>query len=172
MRLPHPSLFALLLAVGVATCSEFRSSPLETSPGTGQLSFTPRFSREAAAVYAQRGRFAAVNFDHVRIVLARPLSETVKDTTVEFNPSSPPKTLELTVKVDSAGEMFNVSLDYLSAGVAMFHGQATVPSYPVGQVPPQQPENLLQYVGPGATVTRLVVAPKTANVIAPGSTTF
>src|SRR5215475_7363909 len=114
MRLSHRSLFALLLAVGVATCSEFRPRPLEPSPGTGQLSFTPRFSREAAAVYAQRAQFAAVNFDHVRIVLVRPPSETVKDTTVEFSPSSPPKTLELIVKVDSAGETFNVSLDYLS----------------------------------------------------------
>ena len=172
MRLPHPSLFALLLAVGVATCSEFHGSPLEPGPGTGQLSFTPRFSREAAAVYAQRAQFAAVNFDHVRIVLVRPPEETVKDTTVEFNPSSPQLTLELTVKVDSAGETFNVSLDYLSGGVAVFHGQATVQSYLQGQVPTQPPEIVLQYVGPGASVTRLVVAPKTANVIAPGGRTF
>src|SRR5262247_1868205 len=118
MRLPHRSLFALLVLASVATCSEFRSNPLEPRPGTGQLSFTPRFSREAAAVYARRAQFAAVNFDHVRIVLVRPPAETVKDTTVEFNPSSPPKTLELTVEVRSAGETFNVSLDYLSTGVA------------------------------------------------------
>src|SRR5215510_5130561 len=172
MRLPQRSLFALLLAVGVATCSEFHPRPLEPSPGTGQLSFTPRFSPEAAAVYAQRAQFAAVNFDHVRIGLVRPPSETVKDTTIAFGPTSPPLTLELTVGVDSAGETFNISLDYLSAGVVMFHGQATVPSHPLGQVPPRQPEIVLQYVGPGATVTRLVVAPKTANVIAPGGTTF
>src|SRR5262245_26623824 len=172
MRLPQRSLFALLLAVGVATCSEFRSSPLEPSPGTGQLAFTPRFSPEAAAVYAQRAQFAAVNFDHVRIVLVRPPSETVKDTTIAFGPTSPPLTLELTVEVRGAGERFTVSIDYLSTGVAMFHGQASLPSHPPGAVAPQQPEIILQYVGPGATVTRLVVAPKTANVIAPGGTTF
>src|SRR5215510_5802633 len=172
MRLPQRSLFALLLAVGVATCSEFHPRPLEPPPGTGQLSFTPRFSPEAAAVYARRAQFAAVNFDHVRIGLVRPPSETVKDTTIAFGPTSPPLTLELTVKVDSAGELFNVSLDYLSAGVVMFHGQASVASHPLGAVAPQQPEIILQYVGPGAGVTRLVVAPKTANVIAPGGTTF
>src|SRR5215510_2228337 len=172
MRLPQRSLFALLLAVGVATCSEFHPNPLEPNPGTGQLSFAPRFSPEAAAVYARRAQFAAVNFDHVRIVLARPLSEAVKDTTIAFGPTSPPLTLELTVEVRGAGERFTVSIDYLSTGVAMFHGQGSLPSHPPGAVAPQQPEIILQYVGPGATVTRLVVAPKTANVIAPGGTTF
>ena len=49
MRLPQRSLFALLLAVGVATCSEFHASPLEPAPGRGQVSFTARFSPEAAA---------------------------------------------------------------------------------------------------------------------------
>src|SRR5215813_581125 len=141
MRLPQRSFLGLLLAVGVATCTEFRPQPLEpTGAGKGQLSFAPRFSPEAAAVYARRAQFAAVNFDHVRIVLVRPPSETVKDTTIAFGPTSPPLTLELTVKVDSAGELFNVSLDYLSAGVVMFHGQATVPSHQLGQVPPRQPE--------------------------------
>src|SRR5262245_19440252 len=172
MRLPQRSLFALLLAVGVATCSEFHPRPLEPSPGTGQLSFAPRFSPEAAAVYARRAQFGAVNFDHVRIVLVRPPEETVKDTTVDFSPTSAPKTLELTVQVRSAGETFNVSVDYLSTGVAMFHGQAPLPSHPPGAVPPQQPEIILQYVGPGATATRIVVAPKTPNVIAPAGVNF
>src|SRR5262245_33898373 len=172
MRLPQRSLFALLLAVGVATCSEFHPRSLEPSPGTGQLSFAPRFSPEAAAVYARRAQFAAVNFDHVRIVLVRPPEETVKDTTIEFSPTSAPKTLELTVEVRSAGETFNVSVDYLNTGIAMFHGAAPLPSHPAGQGPTQQPEIVLQYVGPGATATRVVVAPKTANVVAPAGTTF
>jgi len=172
MRLPQRSLFALLLAVGVATCSEFHPSPLEPSPGKGQLSFTPRFSPEAAAVYAQRAQFAAVNFDHVRIVLVRPPSETVKDTTIAFGPTSPPLTLELTVEIRGAGEKFNVSIDYLSTGVAMFHGQAAIPSHAPGTVPPQQPEIILHYVGPGADVTRLVISPKTPNVIAPAGVNF
>src|SRR3981189_2959615 len=99
MRLPVRSAVALMLAMGVATCSDAPSvGPRPaTAPGKGRLAIVPVFSSAAAAVLSQRSVFAEVTFDHVRIVLVRPPSEIVLDTTIVFTPGSPPKTLDLSV---------------------------------------------------------------------------
>src|SRR5690242_13955093 len=112
MRLPLRSFATLLLAIGVATCSDTPNAVVKTAPGgagrpgKGRFALSPRFSPQAATVYAQRATFAAVNFDHVRIVLTRPPNEVVIDTIITFNPSSPPTTLDLFVDVKSSGEIF------------------------------------------------------------------
>src|SRR5436853_440802 len=111
MRLPLRSLGTLLLAVAVATCSDAPHAVIKTAPegraGIGHFSISPRFSPQAAAVYAQRATFAGANFDHVRIVLTRPPNEVVIDTVITFNPTSPPTTLDLFVDVKTTNEIFD-----------------------------------------------------------------
>src|SRR5262245_37708314 len=110
MRAPLRSFATLLLAVGVATCSDTPPAPVKAPPGgagKGRFALTTRFSPQAAAIYAQRATFAAVNFDHVRIRIIRPPNEVVIDTVIVFDPTSPPKTLDLTVDVKSVGEVFD-----------------------------------------------------------------
>src|SRR4051812_33532989 len=88
MRLPLRSLATLAAAVGVATCSDAPSVASRASAGIGKGRFalSPVFSRTAAAVFAQRGTFAQLDFDRVRVRLVRPPDEVVKDTTVTFTP--------------------------------------------------------------------------------------
>src|SRR4051812_11108512 len=95
-RVPLRSLVTLAMAVGVATCSDTPNAVVKTAPdggggrpGIGRFAIAPRFSPQAAAVYAQRATFAVANFDHVRIVLTRPPNEVVIDTVITFNPASP-----------------------------------------------------------------------------------
>src|SRR6185436_9742050 len=95
------------------------NAPRKQTAGKGRFALVPVFSKTAAAVYAQRTVFAAVNFDHVRIVLVRPPNEVVKDTTISFDPNSPPTTIELTVEVKSTGEVFDGAMDYTANGVVV-----------------------------------------------------
>src|SRR5260221_5900468 len=174
MRIPFRSFATLVLAVGVATCSDAPSvAPKPAAPvaGHGRLALAPVFSRAAAEVYAQRAAFA-VTFDHVRIVIVRPPSDTVKDTTIVFNPNSPPQTVDLDVTVTTTGETFTGALDYTNNGAVVFHGEAPVQSHPPGTPAPPTQEIVVQYVGQGATATKLVVAPKTVALVAPAGTAF
>ncbi|HEY9225219.1 MAG TPA: hypothetical protein VIP11_01145, partial [Gemmatimonadaceae bacterium] len=172
MRSSLRSLATLALAaVGVISCSEGPNAPPKEM-GKGRFSFSAEFTPAAAAVYAQRGTFAAVNFDHVRIVLIRPPNDTVRDTTIVFNPASPPTTLDLTVDVQTTGEVFTGALDYTNNGVVVFHGETRLTSHPIDQAGPTSEVIKLDYVGPGATATRLVVSPKTITVQAPAGTTL
>src|SRR3954469_20635266 len=174
MRFPLRSLASLVLLVGVATCTDAPS--VSPTPANGaakaRLSITPVFSKEAAAVFAQRSQFAEITFDQVHVVIVRPPTEVVFQTTVPFTPSSPALTIDPTIEVRQIGEAFDVTIDYLSNGVVVFHGTTTVVSHAVDQpAPPPQPV-VVQYVGPGATATRLSVAPKTVSIVGVGTRTF
>jgi predicted aminopeptidase len=62
-------------------------------------------------VLAQRSLFAEVVFDHVHVVLVRPPSEVVADTTIAFTPGTPQVILNLFVKIRSVGESFAVTVE-------------------------------------------------------------
>lgn len=164
----------MLLAVGVATCADAPSAARQPVPSVAgaRVAFEPVFSRAAAAVYAQRATFAAANFDHVRIVLVRPPTDTVKDTTIVFTPASAIVTLDLTVSARASDETFDGSIDYMNSGAVVFHGASKVQAHALDAPPPSGQQITIAYVGPGATATRLVVAPKTITVTAPGTATF
>ncbi|HTE46408.1 MAG TPA: hypothetical protein VK636_14235, partial [Gemmatimonadaceae bacterium] len=174
MRLPLRSLATLALAVGVATCSDAPSTLVKpvVDGGTAiaRLGFEPVFSKDAAATYTRLADFA-IDFDHVHVVVTRPPSEVVKDTLVAFKPGQPAITLELTVPVRTPGEVFNVSIDYLNIQSLLFHGQGTVKSHPGDQTAPPQ-QIIIEYKGPGSNVARVVLSPKTVNVIPPLTAPF
>jgi hypothetical protein len=176
MRFPLRSFSTLVLAVGVATCSDSPHAVVKTAPegqiGKGRFSIAPRFSPQAAAVYAQRATFAAVSFDHVRIVLTRPPSETVIDTVITFNPASPPTTLDLFVDVKTTSEIFDGAIQYTNNGAVVYQASGKIQSYPPNQVAPTPQELVAVYVGPGATAKRVAIAPKTSTIQAPGSVSF
>ncbi|MEO7082727.1 MAG: Ig-like domain-containing protein [Gemmatimonadaceae bacterium] len=127
--------------------------------------------KEASQIFAQRSQFASVTFDHVRITLVRPPSEVVKDTTIAFTPDSPPVTLDLIVDVATPGEIFTATLDYVNTGSVVFHGTGDVASHSGDQGSTPQ-EVVVQYVGVGATATKLVVSPKAPAIVAPGAVNF
>src|SRR5215831_2476381 len=162
-----------LVALGVAACADAPSTA-PTSPsasqGMARISFAPIFSPAARAAAALLPDFG-ITFDHVRVRLVRPPTEVVADTTIEFKPGQADATLDLTVPVRSDGESFQLSLDYLNGGALVFHGDGPVRSHPANaQSAPQT--ITVQYAGPGATVTRITVSPKTSDVITPATVSF
>lgn len=168
------SLATLLSAVAVATCSDapngIRSGP---SPATqlGRIGVAPVFSQRAQTVARNTSAFG-FTFDHVRLVVRGTPDTTVivKDTTVEFTPTSPDLTLDLVVLIVIEGQKFDVALDYIStAAGSLFHGSAVATSYRPGRTPPPPQPITLEYVGPGATVARLAITPDTTTVIGTAS---
>jgi uncharacterized protein YjdB len=174
MRFLARSLAASILTIGIATCSDESPVALRPTSGTtGRVAFAPVFSREAAAVLAQRESFAAVSFDHVHLVLTRPENEVVVDTTLAFTPESPDLRLELTVPVRTPNEVFTGVLDFVNAGAAVYHGDISrVVSYAPDAPVPTPPQIVLRYVGVGSNATRVAILPKTTTVRAPSTATF
>ncbi len=174
MRLPIRSIATLTMAVSVATCSDTPATPGRAATNTGshgaRIAFAPVFSKSAANALARLADFG-ITFDHVRVVIVRPVADTVKDTTIAFAPGQSDVTLDLTVNINSDGETFNAGLDYTGPTGVVFHGAGTVQSYAAGDTPPAQ-QITVQYAGQGAAATRLTVSPKTATVVAPGVIPF
>jgi hypothetical protein len=128
--------------------------------------FEPSASRAAAAL-AQTG----LAYDRVRVIVVRPPTDTLKDTTITFHASDSPVTLELSV-LATPDEQLSTTLQYESGTTVLFEGKATVTALaattPLGSAKPT--DIVVVYVGPGATATRLTVLPG-AGTYASGTTT-
>src|SRR5947207_12531404 len=132
MRIPIRSLGTLALAVGVATCADAPVASLKqggngpvTGRGIGRISLAPVFTKAAQYVATHLADFG-LTFDHVRVVIVRPVADTLVDTTIVFTPGSGDVKLDLTVTVLSGGEKFTGSIDYKSGDAVVFHGEGTV----------------------------------------------
>ncbi len=176
MSLPFRSLATLVLAVAVTTCADGArtgvSSPSQPGRrGVAKVGFNPVFSKSAQAAAANMDDFG-ITFDHVRVVLVRPVNDTVIDTLVTFKPGQPDLPLDLTVPSHGDGESFAASIDYTNPSGVVFHGEGTVQSHAPDQPAPPEQKITVNYTGPGANIDHIVVAPKTVTVIAPGVQTF
>src|SRR5262249_37614173 len=153
------------------TCADGPSGLAKPAPSNGKatarLALSPVFSKAAAAAYAQLADFG-ITFDHVRVTIVRPPSDTLIDTLVAFTPGHADLTLDLPVPVLTDGETFNAGLDYTSPSGVVFHGQGTVTSHAPDQPAPPQTITV-QYTGPGASVAHIAVSPKTLTIVAPGT---
>ncbi|MEO7084671.1 MAG: hypothetical protein ABI442_11250 [Gemmatimonadaceae bacterium] len=81
--------------------------------GTAKIAFAPIFSSAARAAAARLADFG-ISFDHVRVMIVRPVADTVKDMTIAFAPGQSDVTLDLDVAVRQDGESFHVAIDYTS----------------------------------------------------------
>ena len=107
----------------------------------------------------------------MRVVIVRPPTETVADTTIAFGPGQQDAVLDLSVAVHADGESFHASIDYTNPTGVVFHGEGTVQSHPADAPPPPQ-EIGVQYVGPGASITHITISPKTTSITAPTTLNF
>ena len=119
------SLAILVAGVCLATCADAPSVATPSAAGrfAARIGFEPVFSFAAKATAAKLADFG-IAFDHVRVVIVRPVADTVKDTTIAFSPTQADVTLDLTVAVRADGESFLASIDYTNAGGVVFHGEA------------------------------------------------
>jgi len=175
MRAGLRSFSTLLAAVAVATCSD---APVGAGPrpasAIGRIGFEPVFN-ERAAFAAANARAFGISYDDVRLIIRGYPDTTVvvRDTTVGFTPDSHDLTLNLSVPIQTDGQLFSAALDYTSrsAGV-VFHGSVVLRSYRPGQSIPVQPQMSIDYVGPGSDVQRIEIAPDSAFVIGDASTSL
>lgn len=166
------TLAALALAA-VASCTE--SATVSPREAKSSLALLPRFTDEAtrsAATLAEGG----VQFDHVRIVIVRPASDTLKDTSVVFGPTSSALTLELAVNA-VPDEALKAALHFTqgtgAAATVMFSGTADVKTVAPTQAPTTTPSVVtMKYAGPGATATKVTMTPGTGVYAANTSTQF
>lgn len=168
MRFATRSILAALSAAALASCTD----SLSTSPASrtrATLAIVPRFSHDAANISATLAE-AGLDFDHVRIVIVRPASDTLKDTTIVFTPTSSQVTLELSVLAVPA-EALQAAIQFTQAGQVMFSGTAPVKAISGTQSATATPVAIeVQYAGPGATATNVTIAPG-AGVYSLNSTT-
>lgn len=156
-------LAAALVAIGVASCTENRTidSPIPAGKRAAKIALTPEFSPAAKNISAALGDFG-ITFDHVRIALRNnpDTSVVVVDTTVAFGSTSSALTLDLTVPVDVDGQIFNALIQYIGPSGVVFSGTMLVQSHAPDQPAPEQPSLVLNFVGPGAKLKTITIAPK------------
>ncbi len=167
---PFRSIATLLMAVGVATCSDAPSALVGTHPvprrAVGRLGFEPQFSRRAQAVYDQRAAFD-IHYDSVHVVIRGYPDTTVivKDTTVFFTDTSSTLTLDIDVPVQTDDQRFNAALGYENGHDVVFYGSGVVQSHaPDKPAPPDQQTITINYAGPGSGVARIAISPKTSSI--------
>ncbi len=96
--------------------------------------------------------------DRVRIILIRPVSDTLKDTTITMHRSDPGIELPLTVRV-VPGVTLEAILQFKSGETLLYEGRAVVETVPLNR-PNPAPFNLpMEYLGPGKDAALVQVTP-------------
>jgi hypothetical protein len=152
-------LFVASLAI-TATCVDSPTGPRGKGPAT--FSIAPVFSQSATfakALYSAAG----LELDHVRLVITRPPSEVVKDTTVVYDGTGE-LLLDLSI-IGPVGELLTVRLDYISGSVVLYSGTAQVtsvsPLTPPDLVP--QVAVVIEPVGPGFNAASVTIDPSSGT---------
>lgn len=142
---------ALLLGAAVATC---RDAP--TGPGQGaraSLALAPVLPAQVANLAA-----FGLAIDSLRVIVVRPASDTVADTTVQFAADQDSLELALSILLESSPETFNVSMELRGGGFVLFSGSTPAEISAGSGNAPVEITNFV-YSGPGAGVTTLQVTP-------------
>jgi hypothetical protein len=157
MRSFHRPVVAAIAAAALASCMDvFQGS----APGNARasLAIAPRFS-EAASLASATLATAGVTYNSVRIVIVRPVSDTLKDTTIAFSPSSPEVTLELSIAT-APGDSVEAGLQFKQDGTVIFSGTKKITAIaPTSSVTATPVEVLVDYTGPGASAASVTITP-------------
>ena len=140
----------LLLGAAVATC---RDAP--TGPGRGgraSLALAPVLPAMASNLAA-----FGIAIDSLRVVVVRPPTDTVVDTTVFFAADQDSLALSLSIPLNQSPETFNVAMELRGSGFVLFTGTASA-AITAGSNPPIPITNFA-YTGPGAGITSLQITP-------------
>ncbi len=137
----------------LATCGEDNPSGPSGSPVVGRMEFVsgPILS----------GGFFGPNLpiDRVHVVIVRPPSTIVKDTSRAFNPNANQLRLDLPILLRAAAESLDVTLELLSGTTVLFSGTSRLEarSGPPSTTPP--PAIPLVFIGPGSDLASLLLEP-------------
>lgn len=153
---------AVLSAVALTSCVDLFQS---TSPGSGRaaLAIVPRFSESASLASATLAQ-AGIEYNRVRIVIVRPQTpptptDTLKDTTIVFTPTSAQVTLELAI-VAIPTEALRAHVEFRQENTVMFSGTANVTALPPTASRATTPVEVeVNFVGVGSTATSVAITP-------------
>lgn len=169
MRIPLRPFATAALALAALTCTDGPSAPSAGAGRLGAIAFAPVFSQAATRTSALLGQFG-ISYDHVRIVLVRPPTDTVRDTTIAFANGSAAINMDLSVQVRADAELFHASIDYLGHDGVVFHGEGDVRAHDPNESAPDTPPIVLDYAGPGAKVAHITIQPHDVSLLATDST--
>lgn len=96
--------------------------------------------------------------DRVRIILIKPVSDTVKDTTITMHRSDPGIDLPLTVRV-VPGVTLEAVLQFKSGETLLYEGKAVVETVPLNRPNPRPFDLPMEYLGPGKDAALVLVTP-------------
>jgi hypothetical protein len=168
-RLPSRVASMLLLAAGVVTCSE---SPTSVRRAPVRLSFTPRFSTHAEAIYRDLSAFS-VTLDKVHVVIRGESGNespgpVLKDTTVTFPAGQDQVAIDIDLSIAGAEETVVADVGLLEGATVYFEG-AVVLVAKRGETAGSPEPVAMSYVGPGLTAEFMSVTPPVPTM-APSST--
>jgi hypothetical protein len=166
MRNAIRSLSIGLFAIGLATCADVTGGTHSGTPARATFALAPKFEPGANRVVAALAQLG-LQYDHVRIVIVRPQTDTLKDTTVAFQSTDAPLTLVLSV-LAIPEEHLGATVQFKSGATVLFQGSATVTATPanVAGTADNAVSVAVTYVGPGATATKLTLSPGTGTYAA------
>ena len=164
---------ALLLAVGAAGLTQCVDGTTGPRSDSSTFGLTPVWGDRAthALGVLDEGGFP---LDRVRIILIKPVNDTVKDTTVTMHRGDPQLDLPLTVRV-VPGVTLQAILQFKSGETILYEGSAIVETVALTRLNPPPVTLPMNYVGPGNTATHVVVTPASgkfstaANVVFTGT---
>ena len=170
MRNAIRTLLVAASATALVNCSDASRGTVPNGKSRASLAIVPRFADEAVRASAALAQ-AGVAFDRVRIVIVRPPSDTLKDTTITFSPTAPPVTLELSLAAEP-NETLRATVMFAQGTTVLFTGTANVVALPptAAGTSAKPVEVKVTYTGPGATATRVSIVPG-SGVYSAGTTT-
>jgi hypothetical protein len=159
-----------LSATALASCMDVLQG---TAPGNSRVSLalTPHFSQSATLASATLAE-AGLTYTSVRVVIVRPPSDTLKDTTIAFSPTSPEVTLELSIAAVPS-EILEAGVQFRNGDDVIFSGKATVKALSPTVSSVGTPVDIeVDYTGPGATATSVTIQPGAGIYSATTTTQF
>jgi hypothetical protein len=142
---------AVALALAAATC---RDAVGPRGTVQGRVAVAPILPSDAAlAVFG-------LAIDQIRIVVVRPVADTLADTTVALPPDATFLDLDLHVALVSSPESLDVTIEALSGTVPLFTGTSRVEVRSGGGTPTPTEIAVDSYIGPGAGVDSIAITPR------------
>jgi hypothetical protein len=155
MRSVIRPLTAVMAATALTSCMDL-SAPAGRSRSS--LAIVPRFSESASLASATLAQ-AGLSYNAVRIVIVRPATDTLKDTTIVFSPTSPEVTLELSIAA-APTEALTAGVQFKQDATVMFSGTTEVKAIaPTASATAKPVEVVVSYTGPGSTAASVQIAP-------------
>lgn len=162
--MPVPTLRRLLTLVAIvataailAVCTDAATGPDRQRGTTAHLAFAPQVAPEATVALQAAG----VEIDNVRLVIRRETGEIVLDTVVAFPAGADEVQLVASVPVAGVSETMAATIQLRRGTEVLFEGVQTLDVKPGAATTPPAAV-VVDYVGPGATATRVEITPPDA----------